>query len=133
MWATTERRTAPVAALPRIAPGSTSRAGGEAISTLKTPSAPVRRNFGEVVVTRHVWDVSGDQIGAYVGGALVAIGLGEPLEEQVGAQVVLLRADGLQDERGEQGADLGAALQRQPPRAGGEEAGAEAVTTPVGS
>src|SRR5439155_20163784 len=60
----------------------------------------------------------------------VVVRLGEALEELVGPDHVLLGADGLQYQRRDQRADLGAALQVQAPRAAGEEPGPEPVADP---
>src|SRR5689334_15670252 len=51
----------------------------------------------------------GSEVGLDVGGRVVAVGTGEAAQERGVAQAVLLRADGLDDERGERAADLRAA------------------------
>src|SRR5690606_1641966 len=67
------------------------------------------------------------QVLLHLGRRLVAVGLREAVHEVGAAQLVLLGADGLDDQGGEHAADLGGALQGDVPGQAGQEARAEGV------
>ena len=56
-----------------------------------------------------------------------AVRVVQPAEELRGGELVVLRADGLDDVRREHAAHLGGVLEAEPPRQGGQEAGPERV------
>src|SRR5690349_1425294 len=107
-----------------VSTGST--AAGSAAPTisasvvLPTPGRPAKT--ASTIGSDH-----GRQMRLDLGGGLVAVGVGEALEEEVRLDVVFLRADRLQHERGDQRAHLRGPFEADAPAQGGEEAGPEAV------